>query len=386
MEFYNGVCGLDEAKRLLEEGLCPPPDRSVIREGERLILGGDPAKKTTLPPGAECPAGFERLPQDWKPEPGLWFRPTCWDVAYATRIPEPAILDGQYILSGLDAFYLADPGATWAASLEWINAGAYYWAVPLLPKPWPEGALQAYPAPTIEDRKMRVCAAKDAPWVDMDRREVVAQYGGFFVNVRVRNFRTDTGCTIPWFDIMTYCCGPILMLWPEEIAELRASLGKRCEAIRDYYEYLDETSMYPQDKGWAEKFFDAVVAPRTKGLEWMGLKPTVRSYGPPGNGHLSWEPEVPTTARDPACQVCLGHEYLWFFSECDTVFNDGEDPDDYEIRRQCLLSTICGANVSYAPMFELELDGNGYPSLIIKGSYASPYRTPDEVAKDIPPP
>ncbi len=408
-EFYNGVCGLDEAKRLLEEGLCPPRDRSVIREGERLILGGDPAHKTTLPHGAQCPEGFERLPQDWKPDPASWFQPTCWDVGYATRIPEPASLDGQYILSGLDAFYLADPGAIWAQSLLWVSAGGYQNGPPWIAAPWPDGALLAYPPPAIEDGKMKVCAAKDAPWVDMDKREVVAQYGEFFTRVVIRKFETASGCIIPWLDVLTYCCGPILMLWPEEITELRASLDEQCRAARDYLIKKAENSPFEQDKLLVDDFAFEVVAPRARGLQWMGLRPVEwQPEGRPDVRRVHFEPELLSCAEAPACQVGLGRVYLHhYYPECDKVLYDGKDEEDYDALRRCLLATLCGRyNVS---SMKLELDSAGYPSVITKMSYTwclrdqvqegqdwyypcepmvftSPYRTPDEVAKDIPPP
>ncbi len=390
MEYYTGVCGLDEARRLLKEGLCPPPDRSVVREGERLILGGDPDKKTTLPRGAHCPEGFERLPQGFRPDPASWFQPTCWGVGYATRIPEPAVLDGKYILAGLDAFYLAYPGAGTVSALNVLNEVGIQrlWEYAT---PWPDPALGkyqpfgGYPPPTIEEGKMKVCAAKDAPWVDMDRREVVAQFGGFFVDVHIQNFQTDSDCVIPRLTVRSYCCGPILMLWPEEIAVLRSALVEQCKETRKRAE--------EEAKKWGtehkEQWGLFVVAPRTKGLEWLGFDPERSPWTEGPNG--PW-----TCSEAAACEVCVAMN-----SGCHGVSHDA-----YDDARSCLLSSPAyGETVAKIGSLNLELDENGYPVSVSK-TYAHtcthinpwcprecqhetvgvPYRTPDEVAKDIPPP
>ncbi len=403
-EFFNGICGLNEAKRLLQEGLCPPPDRSVIREGERLILGGDPLNKTTLPPGAECPTGFERLPRITTPDPGSWFQPTCWGVGYATRVPEPAILEGKYLLSGLDAFSLGDPGAFWAQPFDYLNnigKGGFegdawddYYISNYLDQLWPDVALGAHPPPTIVDGKMQVCAAKDGPWVDMEKREVVAQFGGFFTEVGIDNFQTANGCVIPWLIVETYCCGPILMLWPEDIAELRSdpALAEECVRRRELLEqspHCGGEGRRPEDCGWLQR----VVAPRTRGLEWMGWKAEEDWIG---------VSDPDTCANSPTCQVCTA--YNGNLEECEWKIDPYEDPEAYS---QCLLSA--GPYILAVPWggFALELDENYHPISIVK-SYSEncryvkdsydgaiqcdhwtvsvPYRTPDEVAKDIPPP
>lgn len=430
--FFNGICGLNEAERLMELGQCPPADRSVIGEGQRLILGGDPAHKTTLPEGAQCPQGFERLPRVVLPHEACGFQPTCWEVGAATRIPEPAILDGKYILSGLDAIYLADPLAGWsnAHHLFELNeygfdnrlwGGANGWEslanVPrrcegtlengecqgcwVLDDPWPSLALQATPPPAVEDGRMKVCAAKEGPWIDMDRREVVAQYGGFFTDVIIRDFRTGE-CTLPVLRMRTHCCGPILMLWPEEIAELRASLEPIC--LEKRAKAMEEAS-----KHGTEPFYGAfVVAPRTRGLVYSGFA-----------AEWYWgAPHAVSCAESVGCQICTAHatksDADWSCLRELGYYKAESILEASSILAKCLLSGVgysSRVEVSGYRELELTLDENGVPVTVSRAYPVScqwvppdectswgggwkcesteevsvPYRTPEEVAAEIPP-
>ncbi len=239
------ACGVAEANRLLDAGLCPPSDLSVVRPGERIILGGDPSVKSALPRGARCPAGFEYLPKIFQYTPSCEFVPTCTSVV-AMRVPEPVIVDGKYLISGLDAPFFVDPAAlhesTLSLSAEWGYShfnpeilsvrwwaftenqdGCFLWS----PRLWPgiiwgghryivNGSQPGMEAELYPETVV-LCAARNGPVLSAQDREVVTQYGSFAQYVHLPNFKGRKNCNIL---IKTYCCGPILMLEPEDVAEL----------------------------------------------------------------------------------------------------------------------------------------------------------------------
>lgn len=434
MQLINEVCGLDEAKRLMELGLCPPPDQSVIAEGERLVLGGDPEHKTTLPKGAQCPQGFEKLPRIVWPSESCWFQPTCWGVGVATRIPEPAILDGQYILSGLDAVYLADPlagladpvalqtytenerayevGRGWEKGsllnldvrCEGTQEGSRCNGCLVFEDPWPTLAQHVYPPPVQEDDRMLVCAAKHGPWVDMNRREVVAQYNGLLARLIVKNFETASGCVIPRLFITTYCCGPILMLWPEDIQELRKTLVPACEEARqqaiEWYSNL--CAEEPLNCDLLISFELSVVLPRVRGLKVLG------------NEVQPHKTMLPPNSIYGSCQLacigptCFDLANVSWFENLEYILSKKDEKKEF---LKSIVAELSYSQSSEPPKisefgpFELTLDKDGYPQTISRtrllecnnpGLYCwpvepyctydkvtVPYRTPEEVAADI---
>lgn len=422
------MCGLGEARRLLEESRCPPSDPSVLSEGERLLLGGDPANKTTMPRGAQCPSGFERLPRIVVPTEGCAFTPTCWGANVVTRIPEPAVMDGKYVLSGLDALLLADPylyshGVHWVLNPEdYINGNGvdHFRVFMSMPQrcsrtdddgrctgclefedPWPFWSLQAMvPLTRLDEEHVELCAARNGPVVDISERETLAHYGSFYVRVLVPYEVLGQTLTV---QLLTYCCGPVLMLWPEDAKLAVQTAKKRCQDLMD--EALRNLSN-PEYELANPDLLVNVCRQRLKGENCpsaasafgVGTPDLFDSveYGLPpvfqNRMERGWEYNMAPCWQKEVCPPCVALTCAVHREPDGECTNDmqktgGQTPGlDGPEMLWLMGATIHGND---GPIFYLEVDQDGNPRTI-RGpdpeghlTIEVPYRSPDEMAAEI---
>ena len=265
---------------------CPLTEEEFVTVADKvpyLVLGGNPAAQTVLPAGAQCPSGFECLPT-----PSPWnslvcdFQPTCFGQFPALAY-SPTVYKGKYVLTPWDQLQNAHPLSALDAALDGVlfdtgDTGAeFYQTFPskygstvlretyklaaaevLVGGKCPAEHLTAPDAEQIEPKDAEhpieckykeVCGLrqiKPACTSPPDaKRDVLVQYGRFVQYVVFKDFKGVKNChVVTW----TYCCGPVLMLEPEDIKAL-LSAPNLCSGTYDEPTYVNVVSKSMKEAG-----------------------------------------------------------------------------------------------------------------------------------------